>query len=48
MRMRATSWLRFTVFGPNGSDKRRQWEEVLTLLRGLLALRADDHALWAK
>ncbi len=24
------------------------WEEVLTLLRGLLALRADDHALWAE
>lgn len=24
------------------------WEEVLALLRGLLALRADDHALWAE
>ena len=24
------------------------WEEVLGLLRGLLALRADDHALWAE
>ena len=24
------------------------WGEVLTLLRGLLALRADDHALWAE
>ncbi len=24
------------------------WEEVLTLLRGLLNLRADDHALWAE
>ncbi len=24
------------------------WEEVLTLLRGLLTLRADDHALWAE
>ena len=24
------------------------WEEVLTLLRGLLAFRADDHALWAE
>ena len=24
------------------------WEEVLALLRGLLALRADDHGLWAE
>ncbi len=24
------------------------WDEVLELLRGLLALRADDHALWAE
>ncbi len=24
------------------------WEEVLELLRGLLALRADDHTLWAE
>ncbi len=24
------------------------WEEVLALLRGLLALRADDHNLWAE